>query len=349
MVSVVDDLGCYILPGKATDSAEGVRQAVEAERIGLGAVWASERWEVKESGALLGAVAQATSRIRFITGTTHFCTRHPMVLAGMAATLQGLSGGRFEMGVARSVAARWKKLGIPAQTNRSMADSLAILRRLWDGETVNYSGPAGEFPELVFADVPEKRTPVHLAAVGPKTLALAGTHFDGVILHPFLTPEGVGRSAEIVRQAAGQAGRDPADVRIIAAVVVAPDLTPEETRAAVYARAATYFVHKEMAMPILRANEWDPEQLEPILGAGLEELEMKQVSLEELRAKMAEASALIPPEWIDQGSAIGTATEVAKRLGDYRAAGADEIVLHGATADKLEGLVQAYRQRTTGS
>ncbi|KJS07725.1 MAG: hypothetical protein VR73_08125 [Gammaproteobacteria bacterium BRH_c0] len=343
MNHVVEELGCYVLPGKAPSPVVGVDQAVEAERIGLGSVWASERWETKESGAMLGAIAHATSRIRFFTGTTHFGTRHPMVLAGMAATLQGLSGGRFEMGVARSVVGRWKKIGAPPQTNQSMADMVSILRRLWAGETVSYSGPAGEFPEMVFADLPERTTPLHLAAVGPKTLALAGAHFDGVILHPFLTPHGVRRSAAIVRKAAEEAGRDPASVKIIAAVVVAPDLSPEETKAAIYVRAATYFVHKEMAMPILLANEWDPQQLEPILATGLEDLEMQQVSLDVLRSKMAEASALIPPHWISEGASEGSAAKVAARLREYRAAGADEILLHGATADKLEGLVSAYR------
>ena len=329
MNQVVEDLGCYVLPGKAPSPVVGVEQAIEAERIGLGAVWASERWEAKESGALLGAIANATSRIRLVTGTTHFGTRHPMVLAGMAAPLQGLSGGRFEIGVARSVVERWKKIGAPAQTNQSMADMVSILKRLWAGETVSYSGPAGEFPEMLFADLPDKSTPIHLAAVGPKTLALAGAHFDGVILHPFLTPEGVARSAAIVREAA-------------------PDLTPEETKAAVYVRATTYFVHKEMATPILKANGWDLKLLDPILATGLENLEMQQVSLDVLRAKMAEASALIPPTWISEGSAVGSAATVAARLMDYKAAGADEILLHGATADKLEGLVNAYRQLREG-
>lgn len=346
MHNVIKELSCYVLPGKTTSATQGISQALEAERIGLGGVWASERWELKESGALLGAIAQATSNIRIRTGTTHFGTRHPMVLAGMASTLQSLSGGRFELGIARSVASRWAKIGVPAQTNQSMIDSLDIIRRLWKGETVNYSGPAGEFPELVFTDLPETPPPVYLAAIGPKTLAVAGAHFDGVILHPFLTPQGVRNSTAIVHHAAAQAGREPAEVKIIAAVVVAPDLSEEETNAAVYSRAATYFVHRVMAMPILRANDWDPAPLEAILATGLEQMETRQVSLEELRTKMVEASRLIPPEWIREGSAIGTAEEVATRLREYRAAGADEILLHGATADKLEGLVTAYRALT---
>jgi len=344
MSTILHDLSCYILPGKASSSKEGIAQTIEAECIGLGGVWASERWETKESGALLGAMAQATTNIRLCTGTTHFGTRHPMVLAGMASTLQSLSDGRFEMGIARSVAGRWKQIGAPAQTNQSMIDSLDIIKRLWAGQTVSYRGPAGDFPELVFADLPEKITPVHLAALGPKTLAVAGKHFDGVILHPFLTPQGVSNSIKIVHNAARQAGRNPTDVKIIAAVVVAPDLSEQDTNAAVYSRAATYFVHRVMATPIIKINDWDLSQLDPIIATGLEDLETQQVSVEVLRAKMIEASKLIPPQWISEGAAMGTAQSVAERLAQYKAAGADEILLHGATADKLEGLAQAWRE-----
>ena len=52
--------------------------------------------------------------------------------------------------------------------------------------------------------------PIILGAIGPKTLALAGAHFDGVVLHPFLSVEGVRRAVAIVREAAARAGR-PAD------------------------------------------------------------------------------------------------------------------------------------------
>jgi 5,10-methylenetetrahydromethanopterin reductase len=345
MASVLSDLSCYVLPGKSTDARQGVTQAIIAERLGLGGVWASERWAAKESGVVLGAIAQATKRIGLRTGTTHFGTRHPLVLAGLAATLQNISDGRFEMGVARSLTEKWRRIGVLPQTNQSMVDNLQILRRLWAGETVSYSGPAGEFPELVVTDLPMRSTPVHLAAVGPKTLSMAGAHFDGVILHPFLTPAGVARSAAIVRDSARAAGRAPGSVRIIAAVVVAPDMTPEETRAAVHARAATYFVHRAMALPIVEINGWPLSKLDVITAAGLERLELSQVNAHELRSTMLRASALIPPEWLAEGSACGSAEAVAARLLEYRAAGADEILLHGATAEKLEGLVDAYRRR----
>src|SRR5277367_77206 len=202
------DLGAYALPGRVTDPRPGLEQAVTGEALGLGSIWVAERWEKKEIAATLGAISQRTSRVKLVAGMTHFGTRHPIVLAGMGSTLQALSGGRFVLGFGRSVAFVWKNLGVPVPVSAAMADYAQILRALWRGETVSYEGPAGRYPSMRMPEIPDVPPKMILAAIGAKTLALAGTHFDGVVLHPFLTPEGVARSVSIVRQAALQAGRD---------------------------------------------------------------------------------------------------------------------------------------------
>lgn len=65
--------------------------------------------------------------------------------------------------------------------------------------------------------------PIVLGPIGPKTLALGGTHFDGVVLHPFLTTAGVARSIRLVCTAAAHAGRDAAAVTLYATIVMVPD------------------------------------------------------------------------------------------------------------------------------
>ena len=170
------DLGAYALPGRVTDPRPGLEQAVVGEALGLGSIWVAERWEKKEIAATLGALSQRTQRVKLVAGMTHFGTRHPIVLAGMASTLQALSGNRFVLGFGRSVAFIWKNLGIPVPVNAAMADYAKILRSLWAGETVNYDGPAGRYPNMRMPELPEVPPPMLLAAIGPKTLALAGQH-----------------------------------------------------------------------------------------------------------------------------------------------------------------------------
>jgi 5,10-methylenetetrahydromethanopterin reductase len=337
------DLGAYALPGRVLDPRPGLEQAVTGEKLGLGSIWVAERWEKKEIAATLGALTQKTEKVKLVAGMTHFGTRHPIVLAGMASTLQALSGNRFVLGFGRSVAFIWKNLGIPLPVNAAMADYAKILRALWKGETVNYEGPAGRYPNMRMPELPEVAPPMILAAIGPKTLALAGEHFDGAVLHPFLTPEGVAKSTAIVRRAAEEAGRDPASVKIYAEVVVAPDATEAEVLSAVKIRAVTYFTVRDLGGQLVAMNGWDPAPMEQLLAdPRFLNIEGQKGTHEELRTRMKEAIAVLPPQWLEQGAAAGSARAVAQRLAEYRSAGADEIVLHGTTTDRLGSLVSAY-------
>src|SRR3546814_9092274 len=91
-----------------------------------------------------------------------------------------------------------------------LADVISIVRRLWAGETVNYEGIMGKFPMLKLTDRHEgPPPPIIFTAIGPKSLEFAGEHCDGVLLHPFVSAQGVANSAKIVRDAAERAGRDP--------------------------------------------------------------------------------------------------------------------------------------------
>src|SRR3546814_13143011 len=59
-----------ILPGRAADPRDAIKQALAAERIGLGGVFASERFESKESGVTMGALSQTTEQLKLAVGLT---------------------------------------------------------------------------------------------------------------------------------------------------------------------------------------------------------------------------------------------------------------------------------------
>lgn len=330
----------YILPGQAPDARVGLTQAAEAERIGLGGVFLSERWESKELGTVLGALTQATSNVQLVAGLTHFGTRHPVVQAGMGQTMQTLSGGRFVLGYGRGIPSQFKKLGIPVPNMQGMADYAGILRKLWAGETVSYSGPAGDYPEMQLAHGCDNPPPIIIGTSGPKTLALAGAHFDGVVLHPFLTAEGVSRAVAIVRKAADEAGRDPYAIKFYVTVVTAPDTLSDAQRADILeARAISYFMHREVGLPIVAMNGWDEAPLDAVAATGLARLEYGSGTVEEKRRLMAEAVSLLPPEWLTDGAAVGSLDNCISRLGEYVDAGADYLLLHGTTPDQQGELV----------
>jgi len=341
-----DVLGTYLLPGRVFDPLDGPKHARDAERLGLGAVWLSDRWEQKEAGVMLGAMAQATTSIRIGTGITHPQTRHPLVLAGMATTLQALSGGRFTLGIGRSAAQVWKGMGVPVPTTQMLRDVADVLRRLWAGEQVTYDGPLGNFSKLRVSFRYEGAPPgLMLAAIGPRSLAVAGEAYDGVILHPFLTTDAVARSAAVVRESAERAGRDPASVRVIMTIAVAPSLSPEMTAAVVGGRAITYLQAPGFGELIVRANGWDEAVLaevrsHPALRAMHEAggLADQAFTLQQL----GEVARVLPDSWIADGAAVGSERECARRLHDYLEAGADEVILHGNAPDVMAGLIEEF-------
>lgn len=346
MRTMADVLNSYILPGRVADSLEGLKQAQIGEQLGLSGIVLSERWDSKELGSVMGALSQVTQRVKLIAGITHFGTRHPLVYAGMSATMQKLSDGRFVLGFGRSVPPLFRKLGIPVLNNVGMTDYIGILRKLWAGESVCYSGPAGDYPEMALAQPCSNPPPIIIGAVGPKTLALAGAHFDGILLHPFLTVEGVARSAKIVRDAAKAAGRDPMSVRIYAIVVVAPDtLTPEQRHDMLEARAVSYFMHRQIGLPIISMNGWDETPMNRLVETGLSRLEFGQADAAESRRLLAAAAGHLPREWLETGAASGSVAQCADRIGEYLEAGADEILLHGTTPEQQGFLVEELRCR----
>jgi len=336
-------LGCYVLPGGPSDPRPAVAEAQAAEALGLGTVFIGERYATKDLPSLAGALSQTTQRVRIAGGVTHIGTRHPMVLGSMGQTLQALTEGRFVLGFGRGTTSRWQAYGIAPPTDDMLTDIAHLLRRLWAGERVSYEGPLGTFPDLALIERPPFPPPkLLLAAIGPRALAIGGGAFDGVILHPFLTAEAVGRAAERARAAATDSGRDPDALEIHATVIVAPDQSPAEI---VGARALGYLLMGGVGEAIVRSNEWEISDLDPVRAhprvAGRTYSEIKSVT----PAELAEISELLPPEWMPAGAAIGTASECAARVDDYLDAGATRILLHGSTTDELGPLVDAFVAR----
>lgn len=347
---IAERLGAYVLPGRVSDPRPAIDQARAAEQLGLGSVWIGERYGTKALGPLAGAIGQATQRVRIGSAITHFAVRHPIALASTAMTLQALTNGRFALGVGRSVPPLWKAFGLPAMSNAVLTDSAMMLRSLCRGEKVRYDGPAGRFPSLRLGDLPSAPPPpVLLAAIGPRSLELAGQQFDGTILHPFLTPEAVERSAIRARRAASEAGREPGAVRVYAIVVVAPDLPEREEAEIVAARAVTYFQIPGFGERLAGVNDWSDEPLAKLRAHPLLADLRGSADGAFTRDQLLGVSELLPPEWLESAAAFGSARHCAERISAYLAAGADEVILHGSTPELLGPTLQHLRELHAGN
>jgi 5,10-methylenetetrahydromethanopterin reductase len=202
--ALLSDLSAYLIGGRVvpegrpgryeTDArtpAQGVQDGVDAERIGFRRVFLSERWNLKEAAVILSAVAARTERIEVASGIITTAARNPLHMAGMAATLQATFGPRFVLGLGRGNPGWLTGAGLEMVGYDGLADYVDILRRLWRGERVAYSGPLGDFPHLQLEDVGGvPAPPVWFGTLGqPRAARTAAACFDGVLLPPVFTPE----------------------------------------------------------------------------------------------------------------------------------------------------------------
>ena len=338
----LNELGFYTLAGAPRSPAELLDEVPTAEALGLGSVFISERFNIKEAVTLSGAVGATSRRLGIATAATNHNTRHPIVTASYATTMHRLTGGRFTLGLGRGIAPLFDAYGLPRITTAQLEDMAGLLRRLFRGEVVvGHDGPAGRYPILHLDADFDEDVPLGLVAFGPNSLALAGRAMDMVVLHTFFTDETVERAVATVRRAAEEAGRDPASVRIWSCYATVHDGLPEELRLRkTVGRLATYLQGYGDLM--VRTNGWDPSVLErfradPVVSSvgGAIDAKADTTTLEHI-------AELLPDEWLEP-AATGSPQRCAERVLRQFDLGVDGVIMHGATPDELAPVVEAYR------
>ncbi len=336
------ELGCYGLAGHSDSPRDLVEEARAAERLGIGALFLSERFNVKEAATLSGAVGAVTERLGVATAATNHNTRHPLLTATFATTMHRLTGGRFALGLGRGFDMLFDVMGLPRVTQAQLEDVIGILRTLWRGEPVmGHDGPAGRFPYLMQDSSFDEDIPIMMVAMGERTLEFAGSVADGVVLHTFFTDEALARAVEAVRRGAEKAGRDPASVRMWSVLAVVGDHIPEELRLKkLTGRLATYL--QGYGDLLVRLNRWDPTVLTRFRADDLVSGFPGAFDAIATTEQLERVTELLPAEWL-AASATGSPERCAARVLDQFEAGADGVILHGATPAELEPVLTAYR------
>jgi coenzyme F420-dependent glucose-6-phosphate dehydrogenase len=203
-----------------------LRQAVEAENAGFDGVccsdhlapWWTDATAPTSSGnawVWLGAVAHATSRVRLGSAVTGIIHRYnPVVVAQQAATLELLAPGRAFLGVGSSEAMNEVPAGLewpsPSEQLERTEESLAIITRLLDGETVDFEGRFFKAKGAFLYSRPARRVPVYLSAFNEGAAELAGRLADGVwtLGDPMQAPKIIAA----YRESCERAGREPGEV-----------------------------------------------------------------------------------------------------------------------------------------
>jgi probable F420-dependent oxidoreductase len=341
-----DELGFYLLGGQPSSARAALDEVREAEAMGLGTAFISERFNLKEVSAISGAVGAVTDRIRIQTAATNHNTRHPLVTAGFARTVQSITDGRFVLGIGRGVALMQDVYGIPHITSAQMEDFVGLMRRLFRGETIiGHDGPAGTWPVLHLDSTLDEHLPMSLVAMGPASLALAGRCFDEVILHTYFTDETTERCVQTVKTAAIEAGRNPDEVRVWSCPVALGDHIPEEIRLKKsVGRLATYL--QGYGDLLVRVNRWDPAVLDVFRADPVVQGIPGAIDGIGTRGQLEHIATLIPDEWLAP-AATGSPQQCAAFVRNQLSLGCDGVIMHGATPTELAPILDAYRAATT--
>ncbi|MCB8963401.1 MAG: LLM class flavin-dependent oxidoreductase, partial [Ardenticatenales bacterium] len=190
--------------------AQTIRLAQAAEAAGFDQFWVSNDLFLRSAPTLLAALATHTERIELGSCIFNPYTINPAELAMLAATMDELSGNRFNLGLAAGAADFLGWVGLahdrPVQALR---ETILAIRRLLRGERVRFEGHFLQWTDEAYLRFPAPRvTPIYVGAMGPAMLRLTGELADGAL--PLLFPP---EHYETVRPliAAGEAKR-PAEL-----------------------------------------------------------------------------------------------------------------------------------------
>jgi alkanesulfonate monooxygenase SsuD/methylene tetrahydromethanopterin reductase-like flavin-dependent oxidoreductase (luciferase family) len=216
------EFGFFLVPTSA-DAAQALSLARLAEEGGLDLIGIQDhpyQWRYLETWSLIAYLLARTERIRFFPDVANLPLRNPALIAKQAASLDVLSGGRFELGL--GAGAFWepiKAMGGPVRSGgealESLEDAIAIIRAFWSGErAITYEGSHYSVRGLHPGPQPAHEIGIWLGVGKPRALALTGRVADGwVPSSGWATAENVPGMQERIDRAAEAAGRDPAEIR----------------------------------------------------------------------------------------------------------------------------------------
>ncbi|MFZ0192918.1 MAG: LLM class flavin-dependent oxidoreductase, partial [Streptosporangiaceae bacterium] len=144
--------------------------------------------------------------------------RPPAMLAKQAATIDVLSGGRFELGLgagafADGIAGMGGARRSAGQARGALSEAIDIIRASWAGEPFGYRGTYYELPSVRPGPRPAHDIGLWLGVVGPRAIELVGAKADGwSVSAPYVPPDRLPGLNQIIDRAARGAGRDPAAI-----------------------------------------------------------------------------------------------------------------------------------------
>ena len=304
----------------------------EVEQLGYDSIWSAESYG-SDAVTPVAWIAASTTRVHVGTGIMQMAGRTPAATAMTAMTLDGLSGGRFRLGLGVSgpqVVEGWhgQPFGRPLQRTR---EYIAIVRDILRREKpVEHRGDYYQIPyagsDATGLGKPLKSIlhgradlPIYLAAVGPGNVALSAEIADGWI-PTFFSVRRMTMFREWLQAGFSARGAAPAtfDIMPMVAVVVGDDVAA--CRASVKARLALYVG----GMGARGRNFYN----DIACRYGYEEAAKKVQDLY-LAGRKPEAEAAVPDALVDEVALCGPRERIRELVSEWRSSGVTTLMVAG--------------------
>ena len=301
-------------------ASETVARTVLAEENGFSHAWMWDShvlWQ--DPYPIFALMAAGTERIHLGTCVTNPVTRDPTVTASAMATLNEISGGRMEMGIGRGDSAQ-RVLGRGPVSVAHLEQACRVIRDLAEGRAVDLEGT-----EVQLKWSEGHRLPVWVAAYGPNALHCAGRVADGVILQladPFI----IEWALRYLREGAEEAGRNPADIKVMAAAPAY--LSDDLAHARDQVRWFPALVSNHVVDLVKRYHEGElPDELTDYIAAreGYDYAHHGRAG--------SENAEFVTDEVVDRFCVIGRPEQVRARLGELRDLGVDQFNIYTMVDD----------------
>lgn len=230
------EFGLFVTPSAAAlDNCFALAELADGKVEFLGVQDHPYQQAFVDTFTLIGSLLERTSQISVFPDVANLPLRPPAVMAQAAATLDLLSGGRFELGL--GAGAFWPAIEAmdgpartPGEAAGALKDAVEVIRLMWSGErSVRYAGAHYSLSGVHPGPRPAHDIGIWLGVGGPKLLRYLGGHADGwAPSNSFFPPPALPERHEAIDDGAREAGRDPASIRRVYNIFGSIDDAPSD-------------------------------------------------------------------------------------------------------------------------
>jgi alkanesulfonate monooxygenase SsuD/methylene tetrahydromethanopterin reductase-like flavin-dependent oxidoreductase (luciferase family) len=215
-------VGFYLTGSATSEHHDLVEQAEYADRVGFHSVWLRERHFHRDSGRnffsapmiTAAYLAARTERVRIGLGARILPLDHPLHVAESAATVDVLSGGRLDLGIARIGENELYEQGfgrLREEARGRFEESIDVILRAWSGASFSYAGDHFRVPRVTLNLAPVQRPgpPLYLVGISPQTLALGAARGLPLLLAAAQPLAAVSEVTRNYRSQLTESGHDP--------------------------------------------------------------------------------------------------------------------------------------------